>query len=267
MLPSQVYRSAGALFLPPLRRGNCGKHAPTVKTVEDRRQLWRLLRRKGQAECFATLTRKAFRVCTLAPLSPPRKGGCRFGKRVPHGDGLRLPRGTSSVCALSLRAGASLRRALKSPTGAFSRAPLSPPAALRCGSGCAPAPAAASASPRFRPRAPCRSLLFAAPSARKVRVAFLLALRSAAPLLARSLASAPCARSGSLPPCYRVGARSPSTHRASSPQRFPPACRLAAPAPRRGALGVAPCGVSASGGRVPRPPPLIKPLLSSRGGG
>lgn len=127
--------------------------------------------------------------------------------------------------------------------------------------------AAASASPRFRPRAPCRSLLFAAPSARKVRVAFLLALRSAAPLLARSLASAPCARSGSLPPCYRVGARSPSTHRAASPQRFPPACRLAAPAPRRGALGVAPCGVSASGGRVPRPPPLIKPLLSSRGGG
>ena len=74
MLLSQVYRSAGALFLPPLRRGNCGKHAPTVKTVEDRRQLWRLLLRKGQAECFATLTRKAFRVCTLAPLSPPRKG-------------------------------------------------------------------------------------------------------------------------------------------------------------------------------------------------
>ena len=201
-----------------------------------------------------------------SPFATPQ-GGCRFGKRVPHGDGLRLPRGTSSVCALSLRAGASLRRALKSPTGAFSRAPLSPAAALRCGSGCAPAPAAASASPRFRPRAPCRSLLFAAPSARKVRVAFLLALRSAAPLLARSLASAPCARSGSLPPCYRVGARSPSTHRAASPQRFPPACRLAAPAPRRGALGVAPCGVSASGGRVPRPPPLIKPLLSSRGGG
>ena len=45
-----------------------------MKTVEDRRQLWRLLLRKGQAECFATLTRKAFRVCTLAPLSPPRKG-------------------------------------------------------------------------------------------------------------------------------------------------------------------------------------------------
>lgn len=266
MLLSQVYRSARALILPPPRRGNCGKHAPTVKTVEDRRRLWRLLRRKGQAECFATLTRKAFGSALWLPFRHPARG-CRFGKRVPHGDGLRLPRGTSSVCALSLRAGASLRRALKSPTGAFSRAPLSPPAALRCGSGCAPAPAAASASPRFRPRAPCRSLLFAAPSARKVRVAFLLALRSAAPLLARSLASARCARSGSLPPCSRCGARSPSTHRAASPQRFPPACRFAAPAPRRGAFGVAPCGVSASGGRVPRPPPLIKPLLSSRGGG
>ena len=238
-----------------------------MKTVEDRRRLWRLLRRKGQAECFATLTRKAFRVCTPAPLSPPRKGGAASVSAFPTATACACLGEHHRYAPCRLGAGASLRRALKSPTGAFSRAPLSPTAALRCGSGWAPAPAAASASPRFRPRAPCRSLLFAAPSARKVRVAFLLALRSAAPLLARSLASAPCARSGSLPPCYRVGACSPSTHRASSPQRFPPACRLAAPAPRRGAFGVAPCGVSASGGRVPRPPPLIKPLLSSRGGG
>ena len=111
-----------------------------------------------------------------SPFATPA-GGCRCGQRVPHGDGLRLPRGTSSVCALSLRAGASLRRALKSPTGAFSRAPLSPAAALRCGSGCAPAPRL-----RRRPPASARALRvarFCSPLRLRARCALLFSLRSA----------------------------------------------------------------------------------------
>lgn len=159
-------------------------------------------------------------------------------------------------CARCRSGGRSFCRALKSPTGAFSLAPLCQPPPLRRGSlaarplrGCGvvppPAPPSRSTSALVRLSARAAQALVPRALACRSLARFFRSLRLGR---ARSFGAAACSRCAvPLALCRALG----------RPTRFPPSPAFsAAPAPRRGALAVAPAGSPARVGalRAPRRP-------------
>lgn len=171
----------------------------------------------------------------------------------PTATALRLPRGTSSVCALSFGRALVLSRPKKPPRGFFPRSFIANRRAAALLWLRARSAAAAWRHPPLRPVAP---LAPSSVSRQGLRKRSSLAPLPVAPSRAFPL---PSARSGAV--VRRCGLlslrRSPrSVPRPRSPHAVPPVaslfCRSRSSA---GGSRGRPCGVSRSGGCAPRPPP------------